>query len=98
MKGLSFLSRFAFICNLLFVVCLIIRLSGSFEDNNAVGAVGGTVIVLGWFIAPVINIAVNLSYAYYWMRKKPLPLSRWLAITNVFFLLVQLFIHLILPA
>ena len=98
MKGLSFFSRFAFICNLLYIVCLFIRAFLDTDAGEKVGMVGGTVIVLGWFLAPFLNAFVNLWYGWLLLQKKSLPVQRWLAAANLLFFVTQIFIHFILPA
>lgn len=102
MKGLSFFSRFAFICNLFFLVCVIIQRT-HFLGSGSAGFAGqqeisGIVIVLGWFLAPFLNLGVNTSYAILLINRKPFILPRWLAFTNLFFLGLQFFIYFILPA
>ena len=56
------------------------------------------VITLGWFISPLINLIVNLWYGIRLISKKPLTLAVWLMVTNFLFLLIQIFIHFILPS
>ncbi|SJZ52908.1 hypothetical protein [Sediminibacterium ginsengisoli] len=101
MKGLSFFSRFAFICNLFFLVCVIIQ--RIHFANGSPGFAGqqeisGIVIVLGWFVSPFLNLGVNTSYAILLINRKPFRLPRWLAFANLFFLILQFFIYFILPA
>jgi hypothetical protein len=95
MKALSFFSRFALICNILFVICLTIQRTYDFLGSKDVSAV---VITLGWFISPVINLVVSLWYGIRFISKKPLIVPVWLVAINFLFLLMQLFIHFILPS
>jgi hypothetical protein len=95
MKGLLFLARVALVCNVLFLACLVLQRTPDLIGSQAVK---GTVIVLGWFLAPFINLSANIGYLIRVMGKKPENLPVWLAVTNLLFLLFQFFIHFILPA
>lgn len=93
MRLTLFLSRFAFICNLLFLVCLAIQRTGDFIQNNAIS---GFIIILGWFpVSPLLNLLVGVLYLTRSIRKLPLGAAPWLVIANVLFLVAQVFIHLI---
>lgn len=95
MKTVSFFSRFAFICNILFLVCLLIQRTHDFIGSKDVT---GVIITLGWFISPLLNLLVNILYATRALSKKPLGAPVWLVMTNFLFLLLQVFIHFILPS
>ena len=90
MKGLLFLSRLAFICNLLFLICLVLRWKGDFIG---VEDIKNTVGILGWFMAPFVNLVVNAWYGIRLFRKEKIPYG--LAAANFLFLLVQLYVHLL---
>ena len=94
MKGLLFLSRLAFLCNLLFLVCLVMQRT---EDLIAQPDTKNTIIILGWFLAPFINFGANMGYLIRIINKKPLNIPIWLVVLNLLFLLLQIFIHFILP-
>lgn len=95
MKGLSFFSRLAFLCNVLFIVCLVIQRT---EVSMAQGVISSTVITLGWFLAPILNLVVNIFYAMVLLKRKQLPAPKWVVTLNVFFLALQFFYHFILPS
>ena len=95
MKGLLFLSRLAFICNVLFGVCVLIQRVPNFITNAAIVS---TIGVLGWFLAPFLNLALNIVYVFLFTRKKRGRLPGWLMLTNFLFLLIQIFVHFIIPA
>ena len=84
MKGLLFLSRVAFLCNLLFLICLIIRYKGDFL---VVDDVKSTVGVLGWFVAPFLNAGLHIIYLARLLGKRPLP--GWIAWANFAFLVLE---------
>ena len=54
---LLFLQRVTFICNLLFILCLVIKYSQNFITNKDVQ---GFIIILGWVVSFILNIIVNL--------------------------------------
>lgn len=55
MKGFLFLSKLAFILNLLFIVCLVMRLN----PVEVSGAWVSMLVIAGWFLAFLVNILVN---------------------------------------
>lgn len=95
MKALLFLARLALICNVLFLFCAVMQ---RVEDIIPTGSIKSTIIVLGWFVAPFLNVVVNLWFLSARISGKPTGLAGWLAVTNLLFLLLQLFIYFILPA
>ena len=94
MKGLLFLSRLAFICNVLFFICWLLQRTHNFIDNRDIE---GTVIILGWIIAPFLNLLVNLRLLFLLKRSKQLPLPVWLIMVNAVFLLAEILIQFIFP-
>jgi hypothetical protein len=95
MKALLFLARLALICNVLFLVCLVLQRTPDFISSQAVK---GTLIVLGIFLAPFVNLAANIGYLVRVLGKKTVNLPVWLAVTNLLFLFIQFFIDFILPS
>jgi hypothetical protein len=95
MKGLLFLSRLALICNVLFLLCLALQRTHDFIN---IEGVKGTVIVLGWFLAPFINFPANIWWFSRLIRKQPVNLPTWLGVTNLLFLCAQIFVHFIMPS
>lgn len=92
MKGLLFLARLALICNLLFLVCLGIRRTHDFINIQEVNSI---IIVLGWLLAPFINLAAVGAWLVKLLKKSPENLPVWLAVTNLAFLVLQFFVHFI---
>ncbi len=95
MKGLLFLSRLALICNVLFLLCLLLQRTHDFIN---IEGVKGTVIVLGWILAPFINFLVNVWWLSKLIRKHAVNLPTWLGVTNLIFLCAQIFVHFIMPS
>jgi hypothetical protein len=53
------------------------------------------IIILGWFVAPFINLVVNGWWMTLRMNKKEIPVPKWLLITNFIFLIIQVFKHIV---
>jgi hypothetical protein len=89
MRWLLFLSRVAFICNLFFLLTVLLQWRNLIGDER----VASTVVIIGYFFAVfVFSPIVNLSYGVTLIRRKPLFtfVPRWLVLTNFIFLLLQL--------
>ena len=95
MKGLLFLARLALICNVLFLLCLVLQRTHDFIN---IEGVKGTVIILGWFLAPFINFSANFWWLARLISKRPVNLPAWLCVTNLLFLCIQIFVHFMLPS
>jgi len=87
MKSVAFFSRFAFICNILFLVCTIIQYT---TDFIGVQAITDIVVPLGVIVSPIINLIVCILYLVRLLRRRPLGIKPWLAITNAVFLIIQI--------
>lgn len=97
MKLISFFSRFTFICNICFLIFIIIN---RLEAKKPAVATTDTVlplpffkdlvIILG-FSAIIINLLMCITYLVELLTKKVLPLPKWLAPVNFIFLLVQFY-------
>ncbi len=92
MKLLLFTTRLALICNLLFLVCVAIQRTHDFVGNEQVN---NYIIILGWFVAPILNLAVNLWWSALFVMGKAPARGRWLFLINGLFLLLQAYILLI---
>jgi hypothetical protein len=102
MRWCRYLSQVAFVCNLAFLVCVLLQWKSVLPNN----AVLSTVVILGYVLAPfVFNPAVTILYAVLLARRKPLAfyVPVWLALVNFIFLVLQLlfilfFLHDTFPA
>jgi len=92
MKGLLFLSRLALIANLCFLACLVLQRT---QDPIPSQDLKGLIIILGWFIAPFLGLVVNIWRANLLVSRKPSLVPKWLAMTNLVFLMVQICYHFI---
>ncbi len=95
MKGLLFLYKLAFLCNLLFLVCLLMQRGHLSMGNQDIKSL---LIIMGWLLAPILNLSANIWFSILLTQKKGRGLSAWLSITNFLILLVQIFIYFIQPA
>ena|SRR2546421_2748960 len=89
MRWVLFLSRVALICNVFFLLTVLLHYRNYIEDQVTVS----TVIIIGYVMAVFIfNPIVNIYYLIILARKKKLfqIVPRWLVLTNFIFLLLQL--------
>ena len=89
MRWVLFLSRVALICNVFFLLTVLLHYRNYIEDQVTVS----TVIIIGYIMAVFIfNPLVNIYYLIILARKKKLfqIVPRWLVLTNFIFLLLQL--------
>lgn len=98
MAGFSFLSRFAFICNLFFIGAMLARMFLHLDESQELGAVGNIAVVMGMVLSPIINMSLHLWYMIILISKKQVTVPVWVRIFNLIVLLVQLFFYIILPA
>ncbi len=89
MRRLLFLSRLAFICNVVFLIAVSLQLVKWFQNRDA----EALVITIGYFMAALLNPAINLCYLFlFFVNKQKLSIvPLWLRIANFIFLLLQLF-------
>ncbi|RYY39881.1 MAG: hypothetical protein EOO08_08275 [Chitinophagaceae bacterium] len=86
MRLVLFLSRVAFVCNVFFLLALLVRMGLPSKDE----AVTGTIVVAGYALAALFNPLVNGIYLVLLLRKRLLAnVPRWLALSNFVFLLLQ---------
>jgi hypothetical protein len=93
MRITAFFSRFALICNIAFILCLLFQRVDTVIPSNDIN---NGIVVLGWIVAPIANIIVCLLYLVRLLTKKPLGVRIWLALTNFLFLITQIFVQIIL--
>ncbi len=89
MRWLLFLSRLAFICNIVFVFSVLLLWKDFLQDQ----AVTSTVIIIGYFLAVfVFNPFVNIVYLIILLSRKKLSqfIPGWLAVGNFLFLVLQI--------
>lgn len=86
------MARLALICNILFLFCLVMQ---RVHDLMPQGSVKSTIIVLGWFVAPFVNLVVNLWVVSARILGKAVPVPGWLTVSNLLILVLQFFVYFI---
>ncbi len=94
MKFFLFALRLALLCNLLFLICFIIQRTHDFIHQPDIANI---VIILGWMVAPFLNLLVNIWYVIVLMKKSDHRMPHWLGLTNLLFLFAEIYVYLILP-
>lgn len=86
MRWLLFLARVALICNLFFIACLVLRYThlALSEDFK------GFIIVIGYPLSIIMNVAVNLCVITFAIMRRPTGLPGWLTILNLLFFFFQI--------
>ncbi len=92
MRWHLFLSRLAFICNILFLYCLLVTKTKDFIDNKDVNSI---IIILGWFVSPFLNMGVNFFGIVLFMQKKLDKTPKWLFFINLVIFIFQILYFLI---
>jgi len=87
MRLLLFLQRVTFICNLLFILCLVIRYT-----NNSIGiqSLQSSVIILGLIVSFILGTVVNISEAVLLFNRKIALGPYWLRTFNFLVFLFQI--------
>lgn len=88
MRLLLFLQRVAFICNLLFILCLVIRYTDNFIPNEEIRK---TVIILGWIVSFILNWIVNIWEAVLLFNRKIAIGPKLMRTFNFLIFLFQIF-------
>ena len=93
MRLLLFLSRLAFICNLFFLLAVLLQWRNFIGDP----ALLSTIVIICYPGAFLLNPAVNLGYLFIFARKRSWlqSLPNWLIRANILFLIAQ-FIYILL--
>ena len=90
MRWLLFLARVAFICNGLFLLCLLILFIGDFIQIEFLKSI---IIVLGFFLSFVANVVVNSVEIILVLSRKPSPTQNWLRIFNFAVFILQILVY-----
>ena len=89
MRLLRFLSRVAFICNICFLLAILVRYTPSPPEGHLIS----TIIVLGFLVGIILNILVNIWLLIAWIAKGAMNIiPLWLRIGNGLFFVIQLYI------
>ena len=92
MRWHLYFSRLAVLCNIMFVVCLAITKIKNFVGHKDLNAI---IIILGWFIAPILNMVLIVWWLSYLVQQKQILTPKALIFTNITFFIFQ-FLYLII--
>ena len=99
MKQYHFYSKITFICNILFCICIYVRgVHLSTGMNDMIVPFSSAIVVLGWFVAPVLTLVENIYLFWLFIQKQDSGLPAWRIIATLLLLIAQIFVHFILPA
>ena len=89
MRLLSFFSKLALVCNIFFLLTILLRFNSFLEDQ----AIISTVVIIGYVLAVfVFTPLVNIFYLSFLLLRKKLfdVVPKWLVVTNFVFLLLHI--------
>ena len=99
MKKYHFYSKITFICNILFCICLYVRaVKIGTESNDILMPFNSAIIILGWFVAPILTFFENIYLFWLFVKKQASGLPAWRIVATILFLTAQIFVHFIMPA
>jgi hypothetical protein len=67
-------------------------------SNDMVIPFSSAIIILGWFVAPVLTFIEIIYLFWLFIRKQDSGLPARQILVTVLFLIAQIFVHFILPA
>jgi hypothetical protein len=56
-----------------------------------------SIIILGWFVAPVLTFIENIYLFWLFIGKQDSGIPAWRIVATVLFLTAQIFVHFIMP-
>jgi hypothetical protein len=94
MRWLLFLSKLAFICNILFIPAFILQIKNFIGDSDA----SSYIIIIGFVFAILFNPLTNLCYLvlFFINKKTLLVVPVWLIVINALFLFFQVIFLLLM--
>ena len=94
LKSILFAYRLTIICNVLFLFCLYLQRHSNHIYQTDLNAI---IIILGWMVAPFLNLFVNIWYGIIIFKKAFVRLPVWMILLNLFLLIIQIYVYFILP-
>lgn len=94
MRWLLFLSRVAFVCNLLFLLAFTLSVTKWLKNED----ISSAIIISGFVLSVLFNPMVNVCYlVIFWVKRKFLAeIPAWIIVMNILFLILQLVFVLML--
>jgi hypothetical protein len=90
MGGLLFLARVTFLCNLFFIICLLLR----HTHFSIPPALSEFVVIIGWVLSVLLNFIFASTTLVLTIVKRSFPMPTWLLVLNSFFFIFQLIYRL----
>ncbi|MES2777970.1 MAG: hypothetical protein V4722_27570 [Bacteroidota bacterium] len=85
---LRFISKLAFLGNIAFAVVFAMHWIKGIEKWDQ--ALVSHLVITAYFIAVISNLVVNVWTLVLLIRRKPVPIARWLQVANALFLILQM--------
>lgn len=86
MRWLLFISRVAFICNLFFIACIVLR----YSDPAISSDFKGLIIIIGYPMSIFFNWLVNIIVIAMTLVRRSVNVPRWLILFNFFCFSIQI--------
>ena len=67
-------------------------------SNDMIIPFSSAIIILGWFVAPVLTFIENIYLFWLFIGKQDSELPAWRIVATVLFLTAQIFVHFIMPS
>lgn len=67
-------------------------------SNDMIMPFSSAIIILGWFVAPILTLIENIYLFWLFIRKQDSGLPAWRIVATLLFLTAQIFVHFIMPA
>jgi hypothetical protein len=85
---LRFLSKVAFLNNIAFAVVFAMHWLKGIEKWDQ--ALVSNLVITAYFIATTTTVLVNICTLVLLIRRKPVPIPKWLQVANALFLILQI--------
>jgi hypothetical protein len=85
---LRFLSKVAFLTNIAFAVVFAMHWLKGIEKWDQ--ALVSNLVITAYFIATTTTVLVNICTLVLLIRRKPVPIPKWLQVANALFLILQI--------
>jgi hypothetical protein len=90
-------SKLVLLCNICFVLAVVLRLVenskrkvGDFSGAIPIQPLENTLVVLGYFVAIVLNAVFTIQMLYFFITKKEHTLSPWIVRINLLMFPIQI--------
>lgn len=67
-------------------------------SNDMIMPFSSAIIILGWFVAPILTLIENIYLFWLFIGKQDSGLPAWRIVATLLFLTAQIFVHFIMPA